>query len=185
MDFTWSLTDKGSVGIAERTWQMGRCHSVAQSCQALRDPTDCSTPGFPVLYHLLEFAQTHVCWVGDATQPSHLLLPPSPFTFQSFPASGSFPMSQLFTSGGQVLELHRQHQSFWWIFRVDFLYDWLVWSPCGPRDKNTWIRVPLWCHKSFQTPGSFLHCLGPQFLSLFSRMFKWELNDLKHVGSSV
>ena len=36
---------------------------------------DCNTPGFPVLLYLLEFAQTHVHWVGDAIQPSHLLLP--------------------------------------------------------------------------------------------------------------
>ena len=40
---------------------------------------------------------------------------------QSFPASGSFPMSQFFSSGGQVLELQLQHQSFQWIFRTDFL----------------------------------------------------------------
>ena len=40
---------------------------------------------------------------------------------QSFPASGSFPMSWLFASGAQVLELQLQHQSFQWIFRVDFL----------------------------------------------------------------
>ena len=40
---------------------------------------------------------------------------------QSFPTSGSFPMSQLFPSGGQILELQLQHQSFLWIFRVDFL----------------------------------------------------------------
>ena len=39
----------------------------------------------------------------------------------SFPASGSFLMSQFFISGGQVLELHLQHQSFHWIFRIDFL----------------------------------------------------------------
>ena len=57
----------------------------------------------------------------------------APFSscLQSFPASGSFPVSQLFASGGQVLEL--QHQSFQWIFRVDFLSDWLVRSPCCPR----------------------------------------------------
>ena len=39
---------------------------------------DCSTPGFPVLHHLLELAQTHVHRVGDAIQPSHPLLSPSP-----------------------------------------------------------------------------------------------------------
>ena len=44
----------------------------------LCDPVDCSTPGFPVLHDLLEFAQTHVHQVGDAIQPSHPLLPPSP-----------------------------------------------------------------------------------------------------------
>ena len=50
------------------------CHSVAKSCLTLCDPMDCSTPGFPVLQHLLEFTQTHVHWVGDAMQPSHHLL---------------------------------------------------------------------------------------------------------------
>ena len=36
---------------------------------------DCSAPGFPVLHYLLELAQTHVHWVGDAIQPSHPLSP--------------------------------------------------------------------------------------------------------------
>ena len=40
---------------------------------------DCSTPGFPVLHYLLELAQIHVHWVGDAIQPFHPLLPSSPF----------------------------------------------------------------------------------------------------------
>ena len=52
--------------------------SVAQSCSSLCDPMDCSTPGFPVLYYLPEFAQARVHWVNGAIQPSHLLLPPSP-----------------------------------------------------------------------------------------------------------
>ena len=45
------------------------CCSVTQ-CPTLCDPMDCSTPGFPVLYHLPELGQTHVHWVGDAIQPS-------------------------------------------------------------------------------------------------------------------
>jgi len=40
---------------------------------------------------------------------------------QSFLASGSFQMSQFFASGGWILELQLQHQSFQWIFRADFL----------------------------------------------------------------
>ena len=51
-----------------------------------------STPGFPILHCLPELVQTHVHRVGEAIQPSHLLLFTSP---QSFPASGSVPMSQL------------------------------------------------------------------------------------------
>ena len=49
------------------------CCSVAQSCPTLCSPVDCSTPGFPVLHQLLELAQAHVHWVGEATQPSHPL----------------------------------------------------------------------------------------------------------------
>ena len=62
------------------------CPSVAKLCLTLYNPVDCSTPGFPVLYHLLEFAQTHVHWVGDALQPSHSLSAPFllPSIFASF-----------------------------------------------------------------------------------------------------
>ena len=74
--------------------------SVTQLCLILCDPMDCSMPGFPVHYQLLEFAHTHVHWVGDAIQPS---CPVVPFSscLQSFPASRSFPESQFFTSDGQ------------------------------------------------------------------------------------
>ena len=76
--------------------------SVTQSCPTLYNPMDCSTPGLSVYHQLLEFTQTHVHRVSDAIQPSHPLLSPSP------PAPNpsqhqSFPMSQLFTSGGQSI----------------------------------------------------------------------------------
>ena len=44
----------------------------------IRDHMGCSSSGFPVLHCVLELAQTHVHWVGDAIQPSHPLLSPSP-----------------------------------------------------------------------------------------------------------
>ena len=56
---------------------LGPC-SVTQLCPTPCDLMDWSKPGFPVLYHLPELAQTHVHWVGDTIQPSHPLLPPSP-----------------------------------------------------------------------------------------------------------
>ena len=65
---------------------------------------DCSMPGFLVLHCFLKFAQIHVHWVSDAIQPSHshLILPFSSCP-QSFPVSGSFPMSWLIKSGGQSI----------------------------------------------------------------------------------
>jgi len=53
-------------------------NSVAQSCPTLCNPMNCSTPGLPVHHQLPEFTQTHVHRVGDAIQPSHPLLSPSP-----------------------------------------------------------------------------------------------------------
>ena len=71
-------------------------------CLTMCDPLDHSAPGFPVLHYLLEFTQTQtqVHWVGD--ESSHPLSPHPP-PVQSFPASGSFPMSSLFTSGVQSI----------------------------------------------------------------------------------
>ena len=72
------------------------CWVMSNSC----DPMTCSTPGFPIFHYLPEFAQTHIHWVIDAIQPSQ-----TPFSScsQSFPAIGSFPMTQVFASGGQSI----------------------------------------------------------------------------------
>ena len=64
--------------------------SVAQTCPTLCDPMDCSTPGFPVHYQLLELTQTHVHPVGDAIQPSHPLSSPSLPTFNLSQHQGLF-----------------------------------------------------------------------------------------------
>ena len=64
-----------------------------------------STPGLPIHHQLPEFTQTHVHCVSDAIQPSHPLLSPSPPAPKSLPASESFPMSQLFASGGQSFSI--------------------------------------------------------------------------------
>ena len=61
---------------------------------------------------------------------------------QSFPASVYFPMSRVSHQVAKILELQLQHQSFEWIFRVDFLLDWLFWSPCCPRDSQESSAVP-------------------------------------------
>ena len=88
-------------------------------CLALCNPMDCSMPGFPVLYYLLEFAQTHIHWVSDAIQPSHPLPSPSPPAFNLSQHQGLFQWVRSSHQVAKILEL--QHQSFQWIFRVDFL----------------------------------------------------------------
>ena len=75
--------------------------SVAQSCLTLCNPMNRSTPGLPVHHQLPEFTETHIHRVSDTIQPSHPLSSPSPLAPQSLPASESFPMSQLFSWGGQ------------------------------------------------------------------------------------
>ena len=52
--------------------------SVVQSCPAICDPMNRSTPGLPIHHQLPEFTQTHVHRVGDAIQPSHPLSSPFP-----------------------------------------------------------------------------------------------------------
>ena len=74
--------------------------SVTQSCSTLCDPMNRSTPGLPVHHQLPEFTQTHVHRVSDAIQPSHPVVSFSSCP-QSLPETESFPMSQLFTWGGQ------------------------------------------------------------------------------------
>ena len=88
---------------------------VVQLCPTLRDPMDCSVPGFPVLHYLPEFAQTHVHWVNDAIQPSHSLLSPSPPPFDLFQHQGLFQWVSTSHQVAKILEL--QHQSFQWVFR--------------------------------------------------------------------
>ena len=96
-DFTTGGPFKRHTQMYLRAWE-GDSTPLQYSC--LENPIDCSMPGFPVFHHLPELAQTHVHQVSDAIQPSHPLS--SPFLLpQSFPVSGSFPMSQFFASDGK------------------------------------------------------------------------------------
>ena len=79
------------------------CYSVTKLCPILCDPRDCSMPGFPVLHHLSEFAQTHVHWVSCCHPTISSSVAPFSSCAQSFPASGSFPVSHLFASDGQSI----------------------------------------------------------------------------------
>ena len=126
----------------------------------LCDPMNCSTPGLPVHHQLLESTQTHVHWVCYAIKSSSVV----PFSScpQSFLASGSFQMSELFTSGGQsigvsasapVLPMNIQDRSP------------LGWTPCSPRDSQESSPTP-----QFKSINSFLlrHFLNCRDISSFT-----------------
>ena len=115
--------------------------SVAQSCLTLqphepqhaRPPCPSPTAGVHPDPCLLS-------WGCHPTISSSVI----PFSshLQSFPALGSFQMSQLFTSGGKVLEFQLQHQSFQWTPRADLLSDGLVGPPCSPKDSQESSLTP-------------------------------------------
>ena len=83
--------------------------------------------------------------------------------FYSFPASGSFQWVSFSHQVAKILKLQLQHQSFQRIFRTDFLYDWLVWSPCIPRDSQGSSPAPQF--KSINSSAlGFLY--GPSLTSI-------------------
>ena len=108
---------------------------------------------------LSEFTQIHAHWVGDAIYAPHPLLPPSTFAFDLSQHQGLFQLVGSLHQVAKVLEL--QHQSFKWIFRVDFLWDWLVWYPCSPQD----------CQESSS---------APQFESINSLALSFFMVQLSH-----
>ena len=112
---------------------------VVQSCPTLCDPKDCSIPGFSVLHRLSELAQIRIHWVGDVISSSVV---PFSSCLLSFPASGSFPMSWLFPSGGQstgvsasasVLPINTKS---WFTLGMTFF------PQCSPRDSQESSPIP-------------------------------------------
>ena len=103
---------------------------------------DCSIPGLSVHHQLPEFTQTHVHWVSDAMQPSHPLLSPFPPAFNLSQHQDLFQWISSLHQVAKVLEFQLQHQSFQWVFRIDFLYDGLVQSSCCPRDSQESSPTP-------------------------------------------
>ena len=97
--------------------------------QHTRPPCPSPTPGA---------YQTHVQWVGDAIQPSHPLSSPSPLVFNLSQHQGLFKWVSSSHRVAKVLEFQLHHQSFQWIFRTDFL----VGSPCSPRDSQESSPTP-------------------------------------------
>ena len=90
--FQARVLEWGAITFSESTLYIRsyQFSSVAQLCPTVRDHMDYSMPGFPVHHQLPELTQTHVHPVGDAIQPSHPLLSPSPPTFDLSQHQGLF-----------------------------------------------------------------------------------------------
>ena len=96
------------------------CCSVTQSCPTLCNLMDCSTPDFPVLRYLPEFAQTHAHWVSDVIKISQPLPPHSPLALNLSQHQGLFQWVNSLDQVAKISELQLYHQSFQWISSVQF-----------------------------------------------------------------
>jgi len=131
--------------------------SVTQLCPTLCDPMDCSMPGLPAHHQLPELAQTHVHWAGDAIQPSHPLLSPSPADFNLSQHQGLFQWVSSAHQVAQVLKFQLQHRTFKFPLRLT------GWISCSPRDSQESSPTPQF--KSINSLAlSFLY--GPTLTSI-------------------
>ena len=103
-------------GTVWAPWSLLFSRSVVSDSLRLHGLQDTS---FPCPLVSPRVCSTHMQWVGDANQPSHSLLPPSPPTLNLFQHQGQWIGCS--HQVAKVLELQLQNQSFQWIFRVDFL----------------------------------------------------------------
>ena len=129
--------------------------SVAQSCPTLCNPMNRSTPGLPVYHQLPESTQTHVHRISDAIQPSHPLSSPSSPALNLSQPSGSFQMSQLFSSGGQDIGVSASTSVTPMNTQDWSPLGWTGWS-CSARDSQESSPTPQF--KSINSSAlSFLH----------------------------
>ena len=133
---------------------------------------DCSMPGFPVLHHLPELAQTHVHWVGVAIQPAHPLSSASLLVFSFSQHQGLFKWVSSSHQVAKVLEFQLHYQSFQRIFRwVSFRTDWFNLLDVQGTLKsllqhhNSKASI-LWCSASFMVQLSHPYMTTGQTIAL-------------------
>ena len=122
---TKNISDMSDFIIIVTHLLLYQIRSVAQSCPNLCDPMNCSTPGLPVHHQLPQFTQTHVHWVGDAIQPSHSLLSPSPLppippSLRVFSNESTLRMWPKYWSFSFSISLSNEHSGL-----ISFRMEWL------------------------------------------------------------
>ena len=136
------------------------CYNNSAAVQSLSHVWLFVTPWTAALQASLSFTNSWVC-SDSCTVSWWCYLPISssvaPFSFcpQSVPASGSFPMSWLLTSGDQSIETSASAPASVPPVNVQGWFPWLVWSPCSPRHSQEFCPAPqskriiLWCSAFF------------------------------------
>ena len=105
------------------------------------------TPGYP--HHLPEFAQVHVHCISYAIQPSHPLMPSSPSVLNLSQHQRLFQWVSCSHQISKYWSFNYQQKSFKRIFRVNFPWDWLVWSLCSPEKWLSGVvsSTTVWKHQ--------------------------------------
>ena len=125
------------------------CCSVAKSCLTVCDPIDCSMPGSSVLQYLLQSLLKFMSI--ESMKPSNLSSSVALFfCLQSFPASGTFPISLLFSSSGQsigasALVLPMNIQGWFPLGLTGFI------SLMSKRPSRVFSSTTIWKHQFFGT----------------------------------
>ena len=184
--------NKMSLSVNPKSISCNQFSSAAQLCLTLCDPKDCSTPGLPVHHQLPEFTQAHVHELHQGAWWCHPTVSSSvaPFSsrLQSCPPLGSFPMSQLFASGGQrigasisVLPMTIQG----W-----FPLGWTCWISLQSKGlSRVFFNTTVWKHQFFviRWPKywSFSFSISPsnEYSGLIS--FRMDLLDLHAVQGTL
>ena len=116
--------------------------SVTQSCLTLWTPWTAACQGplsITNSWSLLKLMSVTLVMPSNHLILCHpLLLPPSIFPRIRVLFQWVSSLHQV----AKVLEFQLQRQSFPWIFRTDFHQDWLVGSPCRPRDSQEYSPIP-------------------------------------------
>ena len=144
----WEIFNKGISFCSVQS------NLVTESCPTLCDPMNCSRPGLPVHYQLLESTQSHVHCVGYAIQPSHPLSCPSPLALNSSQLQGLFKWVSSQHQVAKVLSLSfnvspsDEHQGLI-SFRMDCLDPLAVQGLSRVFSKHSSKASILWCSAFF------------------------------------
>ena len=126
LKFSYKVKHTFAIASSSHTlWYIPKVQfsSVAQSCPTLCDPMGCSTPGLPVHHQLPEFTQTR-SWCHP-TILSFVISFSS--CLQYFSASGSFPKSHFFISGGQGIAVSASTSVLPMNIQAWFTWGWTGW----------------------------------------------------------